>query len=104
MTYSYELLAKTAPKLPGITCPVIDDALDDLSDAIGLIDYLPMDVATTARTILDELRGDEGKIEQIRAANEQLRSAALFWKREARKMAERIADLESKANWTHVIR
>lgn len=107
-------LEKAAPKLPGITCPTIDGALDDLSDAMGLLDHLPMDMAATAWNILAELRDDDGKLEQIRAANEQLRRAALYWTREARKMSDENAKLRAQVahlrgektdlDWVHVIR
>lgn len=96
----FDQLAKAAPKMPNITCPVIDAALDDLSDAMGLLDHLPMDVAMTAYNILADLKDDEGKLEEIRAANAQLRTVALYWKREAKKMAEQLETV----NWTHVVR
>jgi hypothetical protein len=110
----FDQLAKSAPKMPGITCPLIDAALDDLSDAMGLLDHLPMDVAMTAYNILADLRDDEGKLEEIRAANAQLRAVALYWKREAKDLtAERdtlraeVARLRGEKtdlDWTHVIR
>lgn len=100
MSALFTRLEKAAPKLPGITCPIIDGALDDLSDALGLLDHLPMDVAMTAWNILAELRDDDGKLERIRAANEQLRRAAIYWRLEARKLAGVVTDAE----WTHIVR
>lgn len=107
MTAAFDKAARLAPKIPDLTCPHIDGVLDDLSDAMGLLDWVPMDQAATAYNILAELRGDDGPLERLRAMNDALRRAATYWKKIAREQAARIEELEqpvSDVNWTHVVR
>jgi hypothetical protein len=108
VSYSFDQAAKSAPKIPDLTCQHIDGVLDQLSDAMGTLDHIDgLDEARVAWNILADLRDDEGPLERLRTMNDQLRRAAAYWKKIARQQADRIAELEQPAsdvNWTHVNR
>jgi len=107
MTAAFDKAARLAPKIPDLTCQHIDAVLDDLSDAMGLLDWVPMDQAASAYNILAELRGDDGALERLRAMNDALRRSAAYWRKVAKEQAARIEELEqpvSAINWTHVVR
>ncbi len=66
-TNYWSKIRKKAPKVPDITCPAIDDILNQLEKQIG-----------------KELRKSkfkliERKMEKLRKANEKLRDSGVYW-------------------------
>lgn len=104
MANSFDRAALAAPKVPDLSCQHIDGVLDSLSDIKGLLDWLPMDQAAEAFNIAADLADDEGPLERLREMNSQLRRAAAYWKKIAREQSDRLAEMESEVNWTHVNR
>jgi hypothetical protein len=104
MTSSFDRAAQAAPKVPDLTCQHIDGILDSLSDIKGLLDWVPMDQGAEAHNIAADLADDEGPLERLREMNSQLRRSAAYWKKVAREQSDRLAELESEVNWTHVNR
>jgi len=80
-TNYWSKIRKKAPKVPDITCPAIDDILNQLEKQIG-----------------KELRKSkfkliERKMEKLRQANEKLRDSGVYWHDACR---EAIRDLLGK--------
>src|SRR5690242_208970 len=111
MSATFDQLAKAAPRLPELTCPKIDAALEEINYAKDLCDQIPMDQAITAFNILAGLSDDDGLMETIRAANDGLRRNGAYWFREARKAHDEVDALRAEVarlrgektdlNWTH---
>lgn len=96
MPAEFTLLAKAAPALPELTCPKIDAVLEEINYAKDLVDQIPADQAHCAFNILAGLSDDDGLIEGIRSANDQLRRNGAYWFREARKLSSETAELRSE--------
>lgn len=60
-------IRKKAPKVPGITCPAIDDILNQLEKTIG------------REFKQSKFRSIERKMEKLRTANEKLRESGVYW-------------------------
>ena len=60
-------IRKKAPKVPDITCPAIDDVLNQLEKCVGR--------ELTHR----KFKATERKMEKLRKANEQLRDCGIYW-------------------------
>ena len=58
---------KKAPKVPDITCPAIDDILNQLEKVIG------------KEFKESKFKAVERKMEKLRIANEKLRDSGKFW-------------------------
>ena len=64
---SWGKIRKKAPKVPDITCPAIDDVLNQLEKLVG-------------RELSDrKYKAFERKLERLRRANEQLRDSGKYW-------------------------
>lgn len=100
----YAKLDALAPTLPDLTCQHIDGVLDSLADAMGTLDYLPLDEAQIAWNILAELRDDDGPLERLRDMNGQLRRVAAYWRSVAKKLAAEIEGPKTEADWVNVVR
>lgn len=60
-------IRKKAPKVPDITCPAIDDVLNQLEKLIG------KELKTA------KFRAVERKMEKLRKENEKLRECGIYW-------------------------
>ena len=60
-------IRKKAPKVPDITCPAIDDILNQLEKQIG------------REFKQSKFKSIERKMEKLRKANEQLRDSGVYW-------------------------
>ena len=60
-------IRKKAPKVPDITCPAIDDVLNQLEKLIG------KELKTA------KFRAVERKMEKLRKENEKLRDCGIYW-------------------------
>ena len=66
-TNYWSKIRKKAPKVPDITCPAIDDVLNQLEKVIG------------KELKQSKFRAIEKKMERLRIANEKLRDSGKFW-------------------------
>lgn len=82
-TNYWSKIRKKAPKVPDITCPAIDDVLNQLEKVVG------------KELKQSKFRAIERKMEKLRIANEKLRDCGKYW-HDACKDAVR--DLLGKAN------
>ena len=74
-------IRKKAPKVPDITCPAIDDILNQLEKQIG------------KEFKLGKFKAIEKRLDKLRTANEQLRDSGKFWHDECK---EAVRDLLGK--------
>tara|TARA_B100001113_G_C20852209_1_gene510132 strand:+ start:215 stop:496 length:282 start_codon:yes stop_codon:yes gene_type:complete len=66
-TTYWSKIRKKAPKVPDITCPAIDDVLNQLEKLVG-------------RELTDrKYKAFERKLEKLRIANEKLRDSGKYW-------------------------
>ena len=66
-TNYWSKIRRKAPKVPDITCPAIDDVLNQLEKQIG------------REFKHSKFRSIERKMEKLRKANEQLRDSGKYW-------------------------
>ena len=66
-TNYWSKIRKKAPKVPNITCPAIDDILNQLEKQIG------------REFNASKFRAVERKMEKLRKANEKLRDSGKYW-------------------------
>ncbi len=66
-TNYWSKIRKKAPKEPNITCPAIDDILNQLEKQIG------------REFNASKFRAVERKMEKLRKANEKLRDSGKYW-------------------------
>ena len=66
-TNYWSKIRKKAPKVPDITCPAIDDVLNQLEKLIG------------KELSESKYKAFERKMEKLRIANEKLRDSGKFW-------------------------
>ena len=66
-TNYWSRIRKKAPKVPAITCPAIDDILNQLEKVIG------------RELKKSKFKAIERKMEKLRKANEQLRDSGKYW-------------------------
>jgi len=81
-TNYWSKIKKKAPKVPDITCPAIDDILNQLEKQIG------------REFKQSKFRAMERKMEKLRKANEQLRDSGIYWHKACK---ESVRDLLGKA-------
>ena len=60
-------IRKKAPRVPDITCPAIDDVLNQLEKVVG------------SELKQSKFRAVEKKMEKLRIANEKLRDSGKYW-------------------------
>ena len=66
-TTYWSKIRKKAPKVPDITCPAIDNVLNQLEKLVG-------------RELTDrKYKAFERKLEKLRIANEKLRDSGKYW-------------------------
>jgi|TARA_B100000085_G_C18146210_1_gene351488 FtsZ-binding cell division protein ZapB len=66
-TNYWSRIRKKAPKVPAITCPAIDDILNQLEKVVG------------RELKKSKFKAIERKMEKLRKANEQLRDSGVYW-------------------------
>ena len=66
-TNYWSKIRKKAPRVPNITCPAIDDILNQLEKQIG------------REFKASKFRAIERKMEKLRKANEKLRGSGKYW-------------------------
>ena len=66
-TTYWSRIRKKAPKVPDITCPAIDDILNQLEKLIG------------KELKQSKFKAVERKMEKLRTANEKLRDSGKYW-------------------------
>ena len=66
-TNYWSKVRKKAPKVPNITCPAIDDVLNQLEKCIGK-EFKP-----------SKFKAIENKMNKLRSANEALRDSGIYW-------------------------
>lgn len=66
-TNYWSRIRKKAPKVPAITCPAIDDILNQLEKVVG------------RELKKSKFKAIERKMEKLRKANEQLRDSGKYW-------------------------
>jgi FtsZ-binding cell division protein ZapB len=66
-TNYWSSIRKKAPKVPDITCPAIDQLLNQLEKHIG------------KSITLAKFKSVERKMEKLRISNEQLRESGVYW-------------------------
>ena len=66
-TNYWSKIRKKAPKVPDITCPAIDDVLNQLEKLIG------------KELSESKYKAFERKMEKLRIANEKLRDSGKYW-------------------------
>jgi len=66
-TNYWSKIRKKAPKVPDITCPAIDNILNQLEKQIG------------KELKHSKFRAIEKKMEKLRTANEKLRESGVYW-------------------------
>ena len=66
-TNYWSKIRKKAPKVPDITCPAIDDVLNQLEKVVG------------RELKQSKFRAVEKKMEKLRIANEKLRDSGKYW-------------------------
>lgn len=66
-TSYWSKIRKKAPKVPDITCPAIDDILNQLEKQIG------------KELKQSKFKSIERKMERLRLANEKLRESGIYW-------------------------
>mgnify|MGYP001168270034 FL=1 len=64
---SWGKIRKKAPKVPDITCPAIDDVLNQLEKLVG------------SELSERKYKAFERKLEKLRKANELLRDSGVYW-------------------------
>ena len=80
-TNYWRKIRKRAPKVPDITCPAIDDVLNQLEKQIG------------RELKQSKFNSIERKLDKLRDANEKLRDSGKFWHDECK---EAVRDLLGK--------
>ena len=80
-TNYWSKIRKKAPKVPDITCPAIDDVLNQLEKQIG------------REFKQSKFKSIEKKLDKLRTANELLRDSGKFWHDECK---EAVRDLLGK--------
>jgi|TARA_B100002051_G_C16467484_1_gene501551 hypothetical protein len=80
-TNYWSKIRKRAPKVPDITCPAIDDVLNQLEKQIG------------RELKQSKFNSIERKLDKLRDANEKLRDSGKFWHDECK---EAVRDLLGK--------
>jgi FtsZ-binding cell division protein ZapB len=71
-------IRKKAPKVPDITCPVIDDVIDKITKIKELEKIIsPAQLKTLKK-----------KMERLRTMNEQLRESGQYWHDECQKLVD----------------
>ena len=80
-TNYWSKIRKKAPKVPDITCPAIDDILNQLEKVIG------------KELKQSKYKAIERKMEKLRISNEQLRESGVYWHKACR---ETVRDLLGK--------
>ena len=68
-TNYWSKIRKKAPKVPDITCPAIDDVLNQLEKLVG------------HEIKQRKYKAIERKMERLRKQNEQLRECGIYWPR-----------------------
>tara|TARA_B100000676_G_C18053641_1_gene832857 strand:+ start:250 stop:528 length:279 start_codon:yes stop_codon:yes gene_type:complete len=66
-TNYWSKIRKKAPRVPDITCPAIDDVLNQLEKVVG------------SELKQSKFRAVEKKMEKLRIANEKLRDSGKYW-------------------------
>ena len=66
-TNYWSRIRKKAPKVPDITCPAIDDILNQLDKQVG------------KEFKESKFKAVERKMEKLRIANEKLRDSGIYW-------------------------
>ena len=66
-TNYWSKIRKKAPKVPDITCPAIDDVLNQLEKLVG------------HEIKQRKYKAIERKMERLRTANEKLRESGVYW-------------------------
>ena len=66
-TNYWSRIRKKAPKVPDITCPAIDDVLNQLEKQVGI------------ELKHRKFKAIERKLEKLRSANEKLRDSGKYW-------------------------
>ena len=66
-TNYWSRIRKKAPKVPDITCPAIDDVLNQLEQQVG------------NEFKQRKFKAIERKLEKLRSANEKLRDSGKYW-------------------------
>ena len=66
-TSYWSKIRKKAPKVPDITCPAIDDILNQLEKQVG------------RELKQSKLKAIEKNMEKLRVANEKLRDSGVYW-------------------------
>ena len=80
-TNYWSKIRKKAPKVPDITCPAIDDVLNQLEKQVG------------REFKQSKFKAIEKKLDKLRTANELLRDSGKFWHDECK---EAVRDLLGK--------
>ena len=66
-TNYWSKIRKKAPKVPDITCPAIDDVINQLEKLIG------------KELSEKKFKSFEKKLDKLRIANEKLRDSGIYW-------------------------
>ena len=82
-TNYWSRIRKKAPKVPDITCPAIDDVLNQLEKQVGI------------ELKHRKFKAIERKLEKLRSANEKLRDSGKYWHDACK---ETVRDLLGKKN------
>jgi len=69
---------KKAPKVPDLTCPIIDDIIDRLEKNVTLKGELTM----------SKYKVMVNRLEQLRKANDKLRDSSHYWYTVAKRLAD----------------
>ena len=81
-TNYWSKIRKKAPKVPDITCPAIDDVINQLEKLIG------------KELSEKKFKSFEKKLDKLRSANEKLRDSGIYWHDACK---EAVRDLLGKA-------
>lgn len=89
------------PEEPAFTCPVIDSTKACIEDAVGELEALLQNsdgtTVDTADAAITDLRQALAELEDIRKANQELRTWGQYWKDEATQRQELLEAAEAEA-------
>jgi len=86
---SMRALKRKAPKVPDLTCPIIDDVISSIERGVNGKVY------TLKKS---EVRTIKKKIEKIRSANDSLRDSGRYWYEKTREIIEPDSMIEYERN------
>jgi len=74
----WKKIRKPAPKVPDITCPIIDDVLNRLEKLSN----------TTQKLSVSQYKTLSTRLEKLRTMNEQLRESGQYWHNACEKLVD----------------